>query len=182
MAAMASRWFLRNVSQRWLESGGELRCARYRDTVDSEISNPNFMRSRSSEVIVGRPRRRRERKRQYRRKPARCQPTTVSGFTISNALAHFDHQRRRPSQKRRSQSLNWGRGFLRLRTPTCCRKATSSSPRSYRERKNTPNQERKTRRNRIMGPVYRMQSTGRRVPASYYCAKQSDFEDTRFLP
>ena len=36
----------------------------------------------------------------------------------------------RPSQNRRSHGLNWGRGFLRLRTPTCCRKATSSSPRS----------------------------------------------------
>ena len=28
MAAMASRWFLRKVSQRWLESGGEVPCAR----------------------------------------------------------------------------------------------------------------------------------------------------------
>ena len=37
---------------------------------------------------------------------------TVSGFTITNALAHCDHQRRRASQKRRSQGLNWGPGVL----------------------------------------------------------------------
>src|SRR5215831_8159892 len=114
-AAIASRWFLRNVSQRWLESGGELHCARYRETVDSEISNPNFrsspwirgapqvgfssaidrIRPRSSLVIFGRPGRRRERKRQYPRNPARCQPTTVSGFTTTSTLAHFDHPRRK---------------------------------------------------------------------------------------
>ena len=110
------------------------------------------VRSRSSGVIFGRPERRRERKRQHQRNPARCQPTTVSGFTTTSTLAHCDHQRRRPIQNRRSHGLIWGRGFLRLRTPTCCRKATSSSPRSCRERKKAPNQERKARRNRIMGP------------------------------
>jgi hypothetical protein len=47
-------------------------------------------------------------------------------------LAHSDHQRRRPSQKRRSQSLKWGRGFLRLRTRNCWRRATSSSKLYYR--------------------------------------------------
>src|SRR6516162_11523728 len=77
------------------------------------------MRWRSSGVIFGRPGRRRARKRQYHRNPMRCQPTTVSGFTITSTLAHFDHQRWRPSQNTRSQGLNWGRGFLRLRTPTC---------------------------------------------------------------
>ena len=94
------------------------------------------------------------------------QATTVSGYTTTSTLAHFDHQRRRPSQNRRSHGLNGGRGFLRLSTPTCCRKATSSSPRSCRERKKAPNQERKARRSRIMGPVYMTQSTGGRVPAS----------------
>jgi hypothetical protein len=41
--------------------------------------------ARSSGVILGRPPRRRDVQRQYRRKPARCQPTTVSGLTITNA-------------------------------------------------------------------------------------------------
>ena len=77
------------------------------------------IRWRSSWAIFGRPERRRESKRQYQRKPARCQPTTVSGFTTTSTLAHLDHQRRRPSQKRRSQRLTRGLGFLRLRTPTC---------------------------------------------------------------
>src|SRR6266508_859766 len=71
-----------------------------RDT-RSEISNPSFsnspwifgapqpefscasrrIRSRSSLVIFGLPGWRRERQRQYQRKPARCQATTVPGFT-----------------------------------------------------------------------------------------------------
>jgi hypothetical protein len=34
---------------------------------------------------IGRPPRLRDVQRQYRRKPARCQPTTVSGLTITNA-------------------------------------------------------------------------------------------------
>src|SRR5262249_23154343 len=92
-----------------------------------------------------------------------CQSTTVSGFTTTSTLAHFDHERWRPSQKRRSQRLNRGFGFLRLRTPTCCRKATSSSPRSCRERKKALKQERKGSRGRIIGPVYMTQSTGGRI-------------------
>src|SRR5215472_10351152 len=95
--------------------------ARYRGL---EISNPNFksspwirgashvrfsatidsMRLRSSGVIFGRPGWRGERKRSPRRSP---------GFTITNTLARFDQ-------------IKWGLAFLRLRMPTCCRKATSS--------------------------------------------------------
>src|SRR6516162_9678535 len=101
----------------------------------------------------------------------------VSGFTIINTLAHFDQKRRRLSQKRRSQSLNWGLGFLRLRTPTCCRKATSSSPRSCRERKKAPNQERKARRSRVMNPVYVTPSIGARFLQVADFAKRSDFDD-----
>jgi hypothetical protein len=52
------------------------------------------MSFRSSAVIFGRPALRRESNRQYHRKPARCQLTTASGFTISRTLDHFDHQRR----------------------------------------------------------------------------------------
>src|SRR5262249_51044206 len=91
---------------------------------------------------------------QYQPNPARCQRTTVSGFTTTSTLAHWDHQRRRPSQNRRSPRVNFGRGFLRFRTLTCWRKAMSSSPRSCRERKNAANQETKARRSRIIGPVY----------------------------
>jgi hypothetical protein len=55
------------------------------------------------------------------RNPARCQLTTVSGFTMTSTRAHLDHRRRRFIQNRRSHGLNLGRGFWRLRTPTCCR-------------------------------------------------------------
>jgi hypothetical protein len=134
--------------------------------------------SRSSVVILGRPRRR-ERKRPYQRNPARGQPTAVFGFTTTSTLAYFDQQRRRPSPKRRSQRVNRGLGFLRLRTPACCRRATSSSPGSCRERKKAPNQERKTRRNRIMGPVYMTQSAESMFVQVADFAKKSDFEAVR---
>ena len=110
------------------------------------------MSLRSSGVILGRPERRRESKRQYQRNPARCQLTTVSGFTTTSTLAHLDHRRLSASQNGRSPRFNLGRGFLRLRTPTCCRKAMSSSARSCRERKNARSQERKAGRRRIISP------------------------------
>jgi hypothetical protein len=56
---------------------------------------------------------------------------------------------------------------LALRTATCCRRATSSSPRSCRERMKAPDPGRKARRNRIMSPVSLHDSVGgRQVRAS----------------
>jgi hypothetical protein len=46
------------------------------------------IRVRISLPTWGRPGCRRERQRQYKRKPARCHPTTVSGFTIANTSDH----------------------------------------------------------------------------------------------
>jgi hypothetical protein len=124
------------------------------------------MSFRSSRMILGRPGRLQESQRQYQRNPARCQLTTVSGFTITKALAHLDHTLRSASQNRRSRRLNLGRELLRLRTPSCCRKAASSSPRSFRQRKNAPNQERKARKSRVIQPAYMTDSTGRRACAN----------------
>ena len=182
MAARASRWFLRKVSQRWLESRGEPGSGRpWTRRCRSPISRARrgsgstpgrILRCHGADQVAKLVRdsrsagRCRERRRQYQRNPARCQPTTVSGFTTISTLAYLDQQRRKPSQKRRSHGFNFGLGFLRLRTPTCCRKATSSSPKSCREQKKAPNQERKARRSRVMGPVYVTQSTGSQVPAS----------------
>jgi len=87
---------------------------RYRETVRSEISNPSFnsspwmrgapqgfsramvwMAVRTSRAVIGLPTSLlRDRKRQYKRKPFRCQRTTVSGFTISSGLRQFGHSRR----------------------------------------------------------------------------------------
>src|ERR1019366_7879014 len=117
MAGIASRWLLRNTSQR--RTGSGLRVARFtqRETVRSEISKPSlssspWMRgapqvgfsatirkisSRSSLVngFLPTTRRVRELQLQYSRKPARCQRTTVSGVTRINDLFQPDQTLRR---------------------------------------------------------------------------------------
>ena len=95
------------------------------------------MRVRTSSLSLGRPPRGRDRQRQYRRKPDRCQPTTVSGFTMTRTSDHRGHMCRRAVQKKRSRRFSKGRGRFRLSTATCCRKARTSSEVSTRLRKNT---------------------------------------------
>ena len=90
---------------------------------------------RISSAILGRPPRGRERQPQYNLKPARCQPTTVSGCTITKASAQPDQNRRRMVQKNRSRRFNCGRGHFRLRTASCCRSARISSAVSLRLRR-----------------------------------------------
>src|ERR1051326_3018582 len=53
------------------------------------------------------------------RKPARCQDTTVSEFTMIRVSAHPDHQRRRATQNNRSSRCRRGRDCLRLKTTSC---------------------------------------------------------------
>jgi hypothetical protein len=77
----------------------------------------------------------RTRRRQKRRKPARCQETTVSGLTMIKALVHPGQSRRSRIQNSLSAFLNLGRGFFRFRTPSCWRKAMISRLRLYREQK-----------------------------------------------
>src|SRR5262249_37809069 len=49
-------------------------------------------------AIFGRPGWRCERKRQYPRNAARCQPTTVSGFTITNTLVSTRNGEAQPQE------------------------------------------------------------------------------------
>ena len=49
------------------------------------------LRVRTSSLTLGRPPRGRYRQRQYRRKPARCQPTTVCSFTMTRTSDHRGH-------------------------------------------------------------------------------------------
>jgi hypothetical protein len=104
------------------------------------------MRLRSSGLIFGRPERRRARKRRgtWRDASPRRSPASRSRARSPILTTNAGGSARRDDRK----GSNWGLGFLRLRTPTCCRKPTSSSPRSCRERKKAPNQERKARRKR----------------------------------
>ena len=76
----------------------------------------------------------RERRRQYRRKPCRCHPTTVSGLTIRSDLVQCGHKWRSRIQNSRSERCNRGRLVRRFKTINWCRKATISSPRSWRDR------------------------------------------------
>ena len=119
--ARAFAWFHRNV--RHVCDGGFGSRARYLDTVASETSMPSFrsspwirgaphsgfsrlmrlMRARTSRGIGGRPPlRRRDFHVQYSRKPFRCQPMTVSGFTITSISRQFGNSRDRTTQSRRS--------------------------------------------------------------------------------
>jgi len=65
------------------------------------------IRTRISLLILGRPPRRRDRHRLYRRKPARCQPTTVSGCTIRSTSL---------------QGAQRGLGRFRLSSANCWRR------------------------------------------------------------
>jgi hypothetical protein len=75
-------------------------CAKFRRDPRATATRPDFQR-------------------QYRRKPARCQPTTVSGFTITKASCQRGHVLRRTVQNSRSIALNRGRGRFLFRTATC---------------------------------------------------------------
>jgi hypothetical protein len=71
---------------------------------------------------------RRERPRQHRRSPARCQRSTVAGWTSTSASRHRGHHHRNSRQSRRSEGRK--RRFERARTLNWWRRARLSSRRS----------------------------------------------------
>jgi hypothetical protein len=91
--------------------------------------------SRISLVTFGRPDCR-DLHRQNRRKPARCQDTTVSGLTKMRASAQPEYSRRSAVQKNRSRRWSLGRGCFRLNTASCCRSAAASNASLWRGTKN----------------------------------------------
>ena len=95
------------------------------------------IRPRTSSGIADRPLPGRDRQRQYSRKPARCQPMTVSGFTMTRRSVHRGQRRRSVVQNSRSKEFNGGRGRLRFSTASCWRKASTSSAVSLRVLKKT---------------------------------------------
>lgn len=96
---------------------------------------------------------RREIQAQYSLKPARCQRTTVSGWTRINARFHPGQSRRNITQKNLSGAANCGRGCLCLRTPSWCRSARFSKSKSRRERKTRANRRGRRPRRRTIKPV-----------------------------
>src|SRR5713226_2130941 len=133
-AAITSRWLARKASQRLAGSLRRHKRRRYLATVRSETSKPSFrsspwifgapqsefsaamrrMRVRISSLTFGRPPRGRDRQRQYRRKPARCHPITVSGFTMTRTSDHRGHMCHRVVQKKRSASGASGSALMRM--------------------------------------------------------------------
>src|SRR6516164_10441426 len=89
---------------------------------------------------------------QNRRKPARCQATTVSGRTMASAERQSRQTRDRKTHSMRSPAVNFGR-FLadRLSTAIWWRRARFSSSRAARERKIEP---------RVLRSVVREMSIG----------------------
>ncbi len=74
-----------------------------------------WMRSRTSRATLGRPPlRRRDFKVQNRRKPLRCQPTTVSGFTMNGTSRRSGRIRERITHNSRSADHDDSRGEVRL--------------------------------------------------------------------
>jgi hypothetical protein len=154
---MISRWLLRNASHRLAYSchvvasdlaGSEKPLVRTRRIRVGAVRHgcsgapqPGFsafirrISSRISRVILGRPGWR-DLHRQNRRKPARCQDTTVSGLTKMSASAQSEYSRRSVVQKSRSARLSLGRGYFLLKTASCCRKAAASKASLWR---GTPN-------------------------------------------
>src|SRR5258708_13612 len=120
MAAMSGAWLRRKVDQPW--DGGPHRLTMYFATLDCETSKPSLSNSpwmrgapnggfwaltgrisaRSPPPILGRPQRERDSHRQYRRKPARCQRTRVSGRTIVMALRTDGNHRYSVTKNKRS--------------------------------------------------------------------------------
>jgi len=105
------------------------------------------IRSRTSLLIRFLPKafRWREIQFQYKRNPARCQRTTVSGVTITRACFHCSHRRLTTTQNRRSRRASLGLGFRRCTAKSCWRRARFSSRRSRREWKNRLSRPNKSR-------------------------------------
>ena len=84
------------------------------------------MRARRCESMHGLPGRRRERRLQHPRNPSRCQRATVAGWTSTSASLHRGHNRRKPSQSRRSHERK--RRSERASTPGWWRRDAWTGP------------------------------------------------------
>src|SRR6266702_8896062 len=146
MAAMSGAWLRRKVRHPW--DGGPHRLTMYFATLDWATSKPSLSSSpwmrgaphngfsalirrinaRRSAAIFGRPPREPDFQRQYRRKPARCQRTRVSGRMIVTALRTEGNQRYSGTKNKRSPFVSWTRPrTLRRNTLNWCRSAAFSA-------------------------------------------------------
>ena len=173
---MASRWFRRKASQRLAGSGSLGARFIQREIVLSERSKPSM---RSSPWIRGAPQvgfsatirkinsltsldvgllptgvLAREISRQYKRKPARCHRTTVSGVTTSSDGFHPDQNPRTATPKSLSSTPILGFGCRRFSTRSCWRSERFSRRRLRRACKRRTSVPRRRKRNRNMARSY----------------------------
>jgi hypothetical protein len=92
--------------------------------------------------------------RQYKRKPARCHRTTVSGVTTIRDCFHPDQNRRTATQKSLSSRPILGLGCRRFSTASCWRSARFSRRRLRRARKRRTSVPRHRTMNRNMARSY----------------------------
>jgi hypothetical protein len=161
MAAMASRWFRKNVSHRWARSGVRGIRRSHRETVGSDISKPSLssspwmrgaphvgfsaamrkIKARISLLTGFRPPgfACRERHLQYRRNPARCQPITVLGVTRMSGSFQPAQSLRNTTQNSFCRALSRRRGRFACKARSCWRRARFSRMRSSRRTESTDN-------------------------------------------
>jgi hypothetical protein len=161
IAAIASRWLFKNEAHLFAGSGFLSAFLIQRKTVRPEISSPNIFNSSSMHGVpqVGfsatvrkiRPRnsllthflpvrfRCHESQVQYNLNPVRCQRTTVSGWTRTNARSQLVQSRCNTIQSSRSEAEGRGCGYRCFQTTSCCRRAKFSKSNSLRERMSEAN-------------------------------------------
>src|SRR5262249_18293702 len=91
---------------------------------------------------------------QYQRNEARCHRTTVSGVTTTSACFQPGQHRRTSSQNSLSKGLILGRGWRRLSTTSCWRRAKFSRRRLCCERKKRTSVPKQSPRRRSMAESY----------------------------
>ena len=101
---------------------------------------------------------------QYNLNPARCQRTTVSGWTRIKACFHPGQSRRSTTQNNLPEAGIRGCGCRRFKVVSCCRSARFSKSRPWPEWKKRTGKTDKSLNQRSMRPVYTAQ-TKLRVPA-----------------
>jgi len=124
------------------------------------------IRSRTSRGTGGRPLLvRRDFQVPNRRKPFRCQPMTVSGFTMTSTSRQFGRSRESNTQSSRSDGRSDGRGDILFIVASWCRRARSSSWSTARPRKVSRSTDRRGRRTIACMPA-RLPSHGRKGQSS----------------
>src|SRR5437870_11326852 len=106
---------------------------------------------------------------QYKRKPARCQFTTVRGVTKTRGLVHPHQSILNATQNSLCRAVNRRRGRRACRASNCRRSARFSRTRSARLLKELTSQSRKCRNDAIMARILPEPSKFSFAPSHSFC-------------